>query len=468
MKAGLRNASLLLGGEVLSRLFGFLTTALLARRLGLDGFGQVGFALAILAYGVSATDLGLVTVGARAVARNRGAARDLYARLVPLRALLGLGAAGVIFAFAFIMPRLTGMRWLLTLYGLGAVLQGCAVEWLFVGREQLGPVALSRITTTGLYYVLVLLWIRGPSNLMLVPVAFLVSSATGVLTLHLLRLVGTTATVATAAPAQSSRALLGSAWPIGLAGLLTQAHVNVGLVLLGSLRGFTETGIFAGAYRLVFFLMTLDRVFYTAFLPVMSRYLTTRRAEVGQLAGTVLRLVLALALPLCVGTVMLAEPLIRLALGASFAPATGPLRLMVWFLLISMLNSLAGYTLVSAGQERRFLRNVAIGTSVSVGLSVVGIIFAAGVGATVALVLGEAAILVVMMPDFVSLARPRIDARMAAPLVSALLMVPTMLVLSPLGWLVTAAGGVVVYVGALLLGRGVTVADMGIARGRSA
>jgi PST family polysaccharide transporter len=467
MKAGLRNASLLLGGEALSRLFGFLTTALLARRLGLDGFGQVGFALAILAYGISGTDFGLVTVGARSVARDRGAARDLYKRMVPLRALLGIGASGVILAFAFLVPRAAEVRWLLSLYGLGAILQGCAIEWLFIGREQMGLVALSRITATGFYYVLMLWWLRGPSDLMLVPAAFLVSTATGVLVLHLLNLGYPTATTTPAAPTQSWRALLSSAWPIGLAGLLTQAHVNVGLVLLGSLRGFTETGVFAGAYRLVFFLMTLDRVFYTAFLPVMSRYLAARRAEVGQLAGTVLRLVLALTLPLCIGAVLLAGPLVELVLGVSFAPAADPLRLMVWFLPISMLNSLAGYTLVSAGQERRFLRNVAIGTSISIGLSVTGVMVAAGTGAAAALTLGEVAILAVMLPDFISLARPRIDARLAAPLVAALLMVPAMLVLDRLGWFAAAAGGAAVYGAALLLGRGLTASDIGLSRGRS-
>lgn len=465
MKAGLRNASLLLGGEMLSRLFGFLSTALLARRLGLDGFGQVGFALAILAYGVSASDFGLTTVGARSVARDRYSARSLCARVVPLRALMGLAAAAIIVMFALQVPQPAEVRRLLSLYAVGAILQGLTVEWLYVGREEMGVVALSRIATTGLYYLLLLWWLRSPADLLLVPAAFLSSTAAGVLLLYALNL-GRPAAFPTP-PAPGWRVLFGSAWPIGLAGLLTQMHVNVGLVLLGSLRDFTETGAFAGAYRLVFFLMTLDRVFYTAFLPVISRYLMSRRDEVGSLAGTVLRLILALALPLCVGTVLLAGPLVRLVLGAGFAPAVSLLRMMVWFLLVSMLNSLAGYTLISAGHERRFLRNIAIGTAVSVSLTIAGVLVAGGTGAAAALVFGELAIFVVMLPDFLSLARPRIDARLAVPPVAAVLMVPVVLLLGRFDWPASAAGGAITYLAALLLGRGVTAADIGLARGRT-
>jgi len=72
-----RNALFLFGGEGASRLLGFLTAAVLARRVGVDGFGQIGFATAILAYGMVITDFGLVSLGTREMARDKSRAQQL-------------------------------------------------------------------------------------------------------------------------------------------------------------------------------------------------------------------------------------------------------------------------------------------------------------------------------------------------------------------------------------------------------
>ena len=111
MRGPVRNAGFLFAGEAASRVFGFLTTAVLARRLGVDGFGQIGFAAAVMAYGVVLTDIGLVTVGTRSVARDRSAVPSMVGTVVPLRLVLGLAAGLVMVLIALVLPKPAAVKW---------------------------------------------------------------------------------------------------------------------------------------------------------------------------------------------------------------------------------------------------------------------------------------------------------------------------------------------------------------------
>ena len=179
-------------------------------------------------------------------------------------------------------------------------------------------------------------------------------------------------------PAPCPAPLVTRATRVGLAHrrvlLLTQLHVNLGLVLLGLVASFEQAGIYNSAYRLVFFLMTLDRVFYTVYFPVVSRFIRAPARPPGRTRRALrLRMILVLSLPLCVGAIILAGPVLELVFSAEYLPAVPVLRILVWFLPLSMLNSLAGYTLLGAGKERRFLRNTVIGVGVSVVLNLVAV-----------------------------------------------------------------------------------------------
>jgi len=463
MRGPVRNAGYLFAGEATSRVFGFLTTAVLARRLGLDGFGQIGFAAAVMAYGVVFTDFGLVTVGTRSVARDSSRAQDLVGNLAPLRLLFGLGAAAATVLIALVLPKPGTVKLLLVLYAGAVVVQSVMLEWVFIGAEKLGFVSLSRVVTNCAYFALVLTLVRSPANVLLVPVAFGAATLLGALVLFVtyvprfglprLRL----NTVAW-------RELLKSAWPIGASSLLTQLHVNLGLVLLGLVATFQQTGIYNSAYRLVFFLMTIDRVFYTVFFPVVSRFLKDRPNRLAELVGTTVRMILALSVPLCVGAFVLARPILELVFTTEYTAASPVLRILVWFLPLSMFNSLAGYTLLAAGNERRFLRNTAIGVGAAVAFNLVAVPLAGAPGAALAMVAGEASLLVLMGRDLLAKVRPRLELRALAPLAAAAAMAVVVYLLRGMSLVGCVGFGILTYSVVLLVLRGVTPEDFGLAR----
>jgi len=65
------------GGEILARLVAFATTTVLARRLGPEGFGILGFASALCGYFALAVGGGLNDLAARDVARHPAGATGI-------------------------------------------------------------------------------------------------------------------------------------------------------------------------------------------------------------------------------------------------------------------------------------------------------------------------------------------------------------------------------------------------------
>jgi len=463
VRGPVRNAGYLLAGEAASRVFGFLTTAVLARRLGIDGFGQIGFAAAVMAYGVVFTDLGLVTVGTRSVARDRSQARGLVGSVVPLRLLLSLVAAAVMVLFALVLSRPASVKWLLVLYAGAVIVQSVILEWVFIGAEQMGFVSLARIVTNCGYFALVLLLVRSPRGLLFVPVAFGAATALGALALLVAYALRFGLSRLRPGPVGWGR-LFQSAWPIGASALLTQLHVNLGLVMLGLTATFQQTGVYNSAYRLVFFLLMLDRVFYTVFFPVVSRFLKDQPGRLGELVGTAVRLILALSIPFCVGAFILARPILGRLFGAGYVGAFPVLRILVWFLPLSMFNSLAGYTLLGAGDERLFLRNTSIGVGAAVVFNLVAIPLAGSTGAAAAIVAGEAGLLVLMGRGLLKMVGPRLELRTFAPLVAAAAMGVVVYLLRGMNLVGCIGFGALIYSVFLLLLRGITAEDVGLAR----
>ncbi|HTW90541.1 MAG TPA: flippase [bacterium] len=462
MRTPVRNAGYLLAGEAASRIFGFLAVALLARRLGADGFGQVGFAAAVMAYGAVFSDLGLATVGTRSVAQDRSTAGELVGSVVPLRLLLSVIAAAVMGLVALVLPKPASVRWLLVLFAAGVIIQSLLFEWVFIGAEKMGFVSVSRVVTDCAYFGIALVLVRNSSDLLLVPVAFGLATFLGGLVLFLsyvprfglprFRIVS-----------YRWRELLKSAWPIGASSILTQVHVNLGLILLGLIATFQQTGIYNSAYRLVFFLMTLDRIFYTAFFPVVARFIKDQPGRLPELIGTAARLILAVSTPFCVGAVVLARPILGAVFSSEYVAAFAVLRIMVWFLPLSMFSSLAGYTLLAAGGERRFLRNTAIGVGAAVVFNLVAIPLSGSMGAALAIVAGEVVLLGLMGRDLLKLTKPSFDLRALAPVAAVVPMTVVIYLLRHMNLVGCIGFGALTYSVFILLLRGITAEDIGLA-----
>jgi O-antigen/teichoic acid export membrane protein len=175
-------------------------------------------------------------------------------------------------------------------------------------------------------------------------------------------------------------------------------------------------------------------------------------------------MILVLSIPFCVGAFVLARPILEAVFSAEYSGAIPILRILVWFLPLSMFNSLAGYTLLAAGNGRQFLRNSAIGVGAAVVFNLVAVPLAGSTGAALAIVAGEAVLLVLMGNGLLEMVKPKLGLRTLAPLAASLAMGIVVYFLRGMSLVGCIGFGVLTYSVFLLLLKGVTSEDIGLAR----
>src|SRR5207249_10573089 len=152
-------------------------------------------------------------------------------------------------------------------------------------------------------------------------------------------------------------------------------------------------------------------------------------AASSQLARTTrlaLKTLIALALPIAVGTTILADPLIRPVAGDAFLPhAALALQIPIWFVPFSFTNGLLQYVLISVNQQRFVTLAFVVAVVYNVTLNLILVPRWSYLGAAIVTVLSE---IVLLGPFWFAVGRHVEPLRVLPlawrPAVAALLMAP--------------------------------------------
>jgi O-antigen/teichoic acid export membrane protein len=123
--------------------------------------------------------------------------------------------------------------------------------------------------------------------------------------------------------------------------------------VLGAVAGQTAVGSYGAADTLVEKLLIIPDGVCTALFPTLASVFSRSREEAGALYRKIFRYFLLLALPIAVGTTVLAHPIIDLMYGAEYRRSAWVLVVLVWGLFVSFFAQLHGWSVGAIGQERR-------------------------------------------------------------------------------------------------------------------
>lgn len=257
---------------------------LLANRLHPDAFGQVCFAEAAVAYLIVLSAMGLDFLGTRQVARHRGRETEYVTHVSSLRLFL----AALAYLLLAIIVLLSGVaptiRYLLLLYGLALFPLALSLEWLFQSTQQMQFCALFVVLREAIFAFAVLLFVRDPARMLLVPVLYLIARSAAVATL-LTIFIRRFGRIRLTVDQPVWTRMLRHSVPIGLSQLLAAAIYLVGTTLLGTLSADREVGFYGAAARPLLFVLVLVGAYGAAVYPVVSSLYVTSPAAFARLVG---------------------------------------------------------------------------------------------------------------------------------------------------------------------------------------
>jgi O-antigen/teichoic acid export membrane protein len=450
-----RNIARLATGDFLAKTLTFLAFIYVARKLGVELFGVLEFAGSLLTWFLLAGDAGLEMWATRQAAQSKDV-RALIGRVVPLRLLLALVSFAVLLG---ILPLLKiepeGLRPLLQivllLFGLSVFLQAVTLKWVLLGQEKMGRVGAGLVLGQMVFAVGVFALVRTTEHALWVPVIRLVSDAA--MAVYFAAAVarengGLRATFTS----RASGALLRPALTLGASQALALLNYNFDAVLLGFLRGVRDVGLYNAAYRPVTVALAVPLTYFQGLFPALSRTWGEGPQALRALAERSLRLCAIAAVPLGVGGMLLAEPVIALLFGPPYAESALPLKLLIWSAALVILRGSYRHSLNAAGMQGLDLRCALASCGLNVGLNIVLIPRYGLVGAASATVLADAVWLVMAAIYFNRRIAPLSPLpALARPLLAGAAMAAVLWFGEPLPWILRGAAATLAYFAALLV-----------------
>ncbi len=359
-----RNATWLIGGEILGRVTALVVAVYLARTLGAAGYGRIGTAMAFVSYLLIVVNAGLDPFGSRSVARGPGAASAIYAQVASARFALSLAMYPVLAGLLFVLPDdAAGGRALALIFGGRFFVQALSAGWALRGLDRMRQVATGVWIRELAAAVGVLALVRGPHpTLLLVPLVFVASE--GLQTLYYAtRLRHAAGPLRLRIHLAEGRDLVRESAPIALSKGLRLLFYEGDVLLVAWMAGSAQAGLFFASHRIVIALaMAFGTLLQENAFPTLSRLYDRDPVSAAGFLDDVNRAGLALVLPLAVAVSALSGDLVPFLFGEGFRDA-GPV-LAVTVFVVPVWLVLAGFNseLLAAGREGRVLRAEAMGT----------------------------------------------------------------------------------------------------------
>lgn len=336
MRTVLRGAAVLSSGSIAANVLQFAFAILIARVLGQDGLGTYGTVLAWIFPLSLLVEYGIGTILTRDIARNRDNTTSLVSAAIRSRLLIGLPA---VIGLWFISPLLSSNPSIVT--GLQIAAPLVLIQPLFsifsaVFRAQLNMrlLALLGVGMSVGQVALGFVVLAAGGDIIAVLLLNTITSALQLGAAYIIFRQGHAAQKHQHLPLM---ALLSSAGPFALAGIIAALQLRLPLILLEQWHGAAAAGVFVAASRMI----DAGRLIAIAFLDTLYPALSNRMDDTHAARQLFARAIMLCA-PVCgivaVGIHIFAPAIINLLYGGDFAVSADILRVLGWMLAANTLK----------------------------------------------------------------------------------------------------------------------------------
>jgi O-antigen/teichoic acid export membrane protein len=395
LKSILINFSHLAFGEFASKAFGFLTTVYLARTLGADEFGQFGFISAVSAYVILFSNFGIEQYSAQRLSlADESDTGKMIATVIITRFILTIVFIVPYLLFGYLFAKSLDEYFLFAIQSILIFSFALNIQFFFIAVKKIRQIAFIKITISVLVLVGTVLFVKGKGDLIS---ALFVNG--------IVSLVVFSGAVFYSYSSIGSRfiaptgndiiALIRNAAPLGLSAFMIQLYHSADIIILGFTDPGVQLGYYTGAYRIINVLTILPGLFYVIFLPDLTKIsenyfqssITKRYIRIQMAAGIIITGLFFIS----------PSTVISLLLGKEYLPAELSFTILLVNVFFVFVNVALAHLFIAWGRHKIYLLIVTSGALVNVAFNVLLIPQYGIVGAAIATVCAEVAVLCVAL-----------------------------------------------------------------------
>jgi len=348
--------SLLISG-ISARTINFFVLIYIARTLGPGALGKISFAFAFFTYFMLFTDLGLRLFGVREVARDKKNINYYVGNIITIRFILAILSFAFLSFIIFFLNKPVEIKYLIILYGLSLFPLALFPDWAFQGAQKMEFTGLGRVLKVGVYAALVLFLIKDSEQLLLIPSFLIIGNlmATGILIVIFVKKFGKIKINFQLIPWSH---IIRQAVPLGISIIMIQVIYNIDTVMLGFMKTNKEIGYYNAAYKIINLLILFGAVYFDAIFPVTSNFYKTSLSSLKKVQSYTAKISTSVALPLGIGGIILAKPIINLFYGEEYYNAVNAFQILIWVSAMIFINMIYARGMWACNRQGTYLKIV--------------------------------------------------------------------------------------------------------------
>jgi O-antigen/teichoic acid export membrane protein len=357
--------------KVLSTVLALVSIGLITRYLGKEGFGNYATVLAFLSFFAAVADLGLYQISTREISRPGADERKIIGNIASLRiisAIIVFLAAPLVTMFfdypvevkrgilivaaSFLFS--SGYQVLNGVFQKNLAMNKVAIVELFGKAIQVGVVILAVKLNLGFDWIMASLLF----NMLLIAVVVFALSRRYV-------------KFKLSFDFGYWKVFLRESLPMGAAAIITFAYFKMDTILLSVMKTGADVGIYNAAYKVLENITFFPAMIIGLVLPIFSHSIFSERQKFRDVADKTFKVFVILVVPLIVGTLFLADPVIRLIGGGGFSESVVVLRVLVFALGLIFFGHFFNALLIAGNQQKKLMMVLALAAGMNIVLNLI-------------------------------------------------------------------------------------------------
>ena len=387
-----KNTFFLLTSNVIGLVLSFFFLMYTTRYLGSDNYGVLSFSIAFASITIIFADIGIGSVILRDIARDKALTQTYLGNSILLKIILAIITlmSTAALGYAFNYPSATMRVVLIITLSLIFVSFSGIINSIIQAFEVMEYISLGNIIYNLTMLLCVLLAIFLKLDVQGFAYVYLISS---------IILLGYYVVIALRKIPLPKwdinldlwKYLVNEAIPFGLSSVFVRVYYYIDTIMISMIISNPNEvmGWYTAAYRLVLILAVIPTTLLGALYPIMSNYYVTSDKYLSFMFERSFKYLMTLAIPIGVGTTILANKIIFFIYGSDYAASTIALQILVWSEVLIFLNVVFGNLLNSTNRQIVVTKQTMFAAGLNIVLNLVLIPRYSYIGASVATVSTE-------------------------------------------------------------------------------
>ncbi|MBI5621440.1 flippase [Candidatus Falkowbacteria bacterium] len=351
-----QNTVIQIAGKAVSMVFGLLTVGVMTRYLGQEGFGQYTTVVAFLQFFGIVVDFGLAVIIIQLISARPAETEKLASNIFTFR----LVSAVMLFALApivvWLFPYPAVIKWGVAVTAAALLFTSLnqIVISLFQRELRMSKVVVADVVGRAVIFAAAVIAVYFNWSLL----AIMAGVSLGNLVNFALTFIWSRSItrIRLAFDWPVWREVFHKSWPIGLSIIFNLVYFKLDTVILSLYRSQAEVGVYGATYKVLEILSTLPYMFMGLILPLLSAaWAEQNRERFVDIMQRTWDVMLIMTLPMVVGGMILARPIMVAVAGPEFVESGPILQILLLATGAIYLSTIFNHAVIALEQQRRML-----------------------------------------------------------------------------------------------------------------